>query len=134
MTRKIARENAFLLLFEKGIKPDESSEEIFAMATEVRELEIDDFVRTLFFGVCGNMTEIDEIINKNLLGWKRERVSAVSIAVLRLATYELLFLEDIPTRVSINEAIEISKKFDDEKSYVFVNGVLNAVAEMLGKK
>ena len=134
MTRKIARENAFLLLFEKGIKPDESAEEIFAMATEVRALEINDFVRSVFFGVCGNMTEIDEIINKNLLGWKRERVSAVSIAVLRLATYELLFIEDIPTRVSINEAIEISKKFDDEKSYVFVNGVLNAVAEMLGKK
>lgn len=134
MTRKIARENTFLLLFEKGIKADESAEEIFTMATEVRELEINDFVRSVFFGVCGNITEIDEIINKNLLGWKRERVSAVSIAVLRLATYELLFLEDIPTRVSINEAIEISKKFDDEKSYVFVNGVLNAVAEMLGKK
>ena len=134
MTRKNARENTFILLFERGLKSDETAEEIFAKATDERALMTDDYVRAVFFGACGNMTEIDELIDKNLLGWKRERVSAVSMAILRLATYELLFLDDVPTRVSINEAIELSKKYDDEKSYSFVNGVLNAVAEMIGKK
>ena len=134
MTRKTARENTFLLLFERGLKADETAEEIFAKATEERALETNDYVCAVFFGACGNMTEIDELINKCLLGWKRERVSAVSMALLRLAAYEMLFVDDVPTKVSINEAIELSKKYDDEKSYSFVNGVLNAVAEAIGKK
>ena len=58
----------------------------------------------------------------------------VSKAVLLLATYEMMFLEDIPAKVSINEAIELSKKYDDEKAYMLVNGVLNATAEALGLK
>ena len=53
---------------------------------------------------------------------------------MRLAVYELMFIEDIPVKVSINEAIELSKKYDDDKAYVFVNGVLNKVAESLGRK
>ena len=61
-------------------------------------------------------------------------MSIVSRAVLRLAVYELMFVEDIPARVSINEAIELSKKYDDEKAYMLVNGVLNAAAESLGVK
>ena len=58
----------------------------------------------------------------------------VSSAIITLATFELMFMEDIPAKVSINEAIEISKKYDEEKAYVFVNGVLNSVAEKLGRK
>ncbi len=135
MNRKLARENAFLLLFEKAIKRDEeSAEEVFQKATELRGLEIDDYVRGVFFGACGNAAEIDEIIEKNLLGWAKTRVSTVSMALLRLATYEMLFIDDIPSKVSINEAIELSKKYDDDKTYVFVNGVLNAVLEAIGKK
>ena len=135
MNRKQARENAFLLLFEKAIKKDEeSAEEVFLKATEVRELEIDEYVKTVFFGACGNALEIDEIIEKNLLGWAKSRVSVVSMALLRLATYEMLFIDDIPAKVSINEAIELSKKYDDDKTYVFVNGVLNAVLEAIGQK
>ena len=67
-------------------------------------------------------------------GWRSDRVSPVSRAIIRLATYEMLYLTDVPGRVSINEAIELAKKYDDEKSYSFVNGVLNAVAQELGKK
>ena len=58
----------------------------------------------------------------------KERISPVSMAILKLGCYEIMFMEDIPSKVSINEAIELSKKYDDEKSYSFVNGVLNAVA------
>ena len=70
----------------------------------------------------------------SLQGWKKERVSPVSMALFRLSAYEMMFMEEIPIRVSINEAIELSKKYDDEKAYIFVNGVLNSIAEKLGRK
>lgn len=132
MNRKTARENAFLLLFESACKTDETAEEIFEKAVSVRELEYDDYVKGVFFGVKENARVIEECIEKCLVGWKRERVSLASLAILRLATYELMFASDIPTKVSINEAVELSKKFDSDKAYMFVNGVLNAVAKEIG--
>ena len=134
MNRKTARDNAFILLFEKAIKTDETFEEIFTKATDDRELEVDDYVKKVFFGNAENEKIIDMKIDECLVGWKKERVSYVAKAVLKLATYELMFMEDIPVKVSINEAIELSKKFDDDKAYVFVNGVLNKVAESIGRK
>ena len=70
----------------------------------------------------------------SISGYSELSISAVSTALFRLSTYEMMFMEDIPVKVSINEAIEISKKYDDDKAYGFVNGVLNAVAEKLGRK
>ena len=134
MNRKSARENAFILLFERAIKDGETAEEIFAKATEDRGLECDDYVKQVFFGSAENAVIINETVEKHLVGWKKERVSYVSRAVLTLATYEMMFIDDIPARVSINEAIELSKKYDDDKAYMFVNGVLNAVAEALSLK
>lgn len=134
MNRKTARENAFLLLFEGASKKDETAEEIFDKAVNLRQLECDDYVKQVFFGVYENFRVIEESIEKCLLGWKKERVSVVSSAILKLAAYELMFMDDIPAKVSINEAIELSKKYDDEKTYIFVNGVINAVAELVSKK
>ena len=134
MTRKTARENAFILLFEKEIKTEETCEEIFLKATEVRELEVDEYVKKVFFGNSENDKIIEMKIDECLVGWKKERVSYVAKAVLKLAAYELMFMEDIPVKVSINEAIELSKKYDDDKAYVFVNGVLNKIAESIGRK
>lgn len=128
MNRKTARENAFILLFERFIKADETPEEIFTKATEVRELECDEYVKTVFFGSIENGAIIEQTVEKCLLGWKKERVSYVSRAILTLATYEMMFMEDIPARVSINEAVELAKKFDDDKAYSFINGVLHAVS------
>ncbi|MBQ8690189.1 MAG: transcription antitermination factor NusB [Clostridia bacterium] len=134
MNRKTARENAFLLLFEGASKNDETPEEIFEKATGVRGLECNDYVRTVFFGFYENARVIEECIEKNLVGWKKDRISIASVAILRLSTYELMFMEDIPAKVSINEAVELAKKFDDEKAYSFVNGVMNSIAGALGRK
>lgn len=134
MNRKTARENAFILLFELASKNDETAEEIFDKAVNVRALECDDFVKLVFFGVNENLRVIDECIEKSLVGWKTTRLSVVSKAVLRLAVYELMFVSDIPAKVSINEAIELSKKYDDEKAYMLVNGALNAAADALKAK
>ena len=134
MQRKLARENAFLLIFESLFKNDETAEEIFTKATELRGLEYDDYVKNVFFGIFENKRIIEELIDEISIGWKKERISPVSGAVIRLAIFEMMFMDDIPARVSINEGIELSKKYDDEKAYTFVNGVLNAAADNLKRK
>lgn len=134
MNRKTARENAFILLFEKAVRSDEPAEEIFRMATEERGLEYDDYVKNVFFGSQENALIIAETVEKCLIGWKKERISYVSRAILTLSAYELMFMDDIPVFVSINEAVELSKKYDEDKAYSFVNGVLNALAESLKRK
>ncbi len=134
MNRKTARENTFILLFEGVCKNEETAEEIFNKAVEYREFQYDDFVKKIFFGAYENAQIIAETVEASLQGWKKERVSPVSMALFRLSAYEMMFMEEIPIRVSINEAIELSKKYDDEKAYIFVNGVLNSIAEKLGRK
>ena len=131
MNRTKARENAFLLLFEAECRKDETPLEIFEYALEFPDLELNDYVKQVFFGVFERRKEIDELIDKNVIGWSKSRISIVSKALLALAIYEMLALDDVPVKVSINEAVELSKKYDDEKSYSFVNGVLNAVAKEL---
>ena len=134
MNRKTARENAFMLMFEKVIKTEETFEEIYNKATTERDLEVDEYVKKVFFGNAENERLIDMKIEESLVGWKTERISYVAKALLKLSAYELMFMEDIPVKVSINEAIELSKKYDDDKAYVFVNGVLNKIAESIGRK
>ena len=134
MNRKTARENAFILLFERAIKTDETAEEIFLKAIEERELEYDSYVKSVFFGSQENSAIIEETIDKHLVGWKKERVSYVSRALLTLATYEILFMDDIPAKVSINEAVELAKKYDEDKAYSFINGVLHAISVAIAEK
>ncbi len=129
MQRKTARENAFILIFESVCKNDETAEEIFDGATEIRGLEYDEYVKTVFFGSFENREVIDSAAEKHFSGWKKERLSPVTQALIRLGGYEIMFMEDIPGKVSINEAVELSKKYGDEKSYSFVNGVLNALVK-----
>ena len=134
MQRRTARENSFILIFESICKSDEVAEEIFTKATEIRGLEYDDYVKQVFFGSYENAEVINSAVEKHLTGWKKERISPVSMALIRLGAYEIMFMDDIPSKVSINEAVELAKKYDDEKSYSFVNGVLNALAaEYAGK-
>jgi N utilization substance protein B len=134
MNRKQARENAFILLFEAECRDDETALEIYEYAETLSDFELNDYVRTVFFGVHERRKEISELIDPNLVGWNKNRISPVSRALLALSTYEMLALEDVPAKVSINEAVELSKKYDDEKTYIFVNGVLNAVADALNAK
>ena len=133
MQRKNARENAFILIFESVCKKDETAEEIFCKATEIRGMEYDDYVKNVFFGAYQQSDVILGAVEKNAKGWKIDRSSPISMAIIKLACYEIMFCDDIPPRVSINEAIELSKKYDDEKSYAFVNGVLNALASEYSK-
>ena len=128
MTRREARERAFELLFETDFRADESSERIYEIATEAREIPKDKYIEEVYFGVIAHRDQLDAMLEKHAKGWKVSRMSRVSRSVLRLAAYEILFMrKQIPIRVSINEAIELSKKFDNEKAKGFINGILNAV-------
>ena len=127
MTRSEARKNVLELLFEREFRKDETDEEIFSTSSESREIETDPYIKTVFFGVCNNLEEIDGEINKNAKGWKTTRLSKVSRSILRLCVYEMKYVKEIPLTVSINEGIELAKLYEDEKARPFINGVLNAI-------
>ena len=126
MTRKMAREEAFILIFEKAFN-NASVEEILELALEVRDLEPDDYIKTVFGGVFSNLEEIDALISENAVGWKIERISKTALSVLRLAIFEIKFMEDIPEAVSVNEAVELCKKYATKEDASFVNGILSTV-------
>ena len=128
MNRRQEREEAFLMLFEAEFDKARTVEDIYGQAMEAREVEESAYVREVLEGVIAHREELDALIAKHSRGWRRERLSNVAGAALLLACYEILYREDIPFRVSINEALELMKKYDEDKARVFVNGVLNAVS------
>ena len=134
MTRREARDVVFGLLFETEFRTEESKEEIYGSSTENREIPSDDYVKDTYYAVCDNREEIDKIIGDNSNGWRPDRLGNVSRSILRLAVYEMRFMDSIPYNVTINEAIELAKKYDDEKARPFINGVLNSVKNSLGEK
>ncbi len=130
MTRKQAREEAFILIFEKVFN-NESVNEILELANEVRDLEPDNYIKTVFGGVYENIETLDDIISQNAIGWSISRISKTALCVLRLALFEIKFMDDIPVSVSINEAVELCKKYATKDDASFVNGILSTVAKSL---
>jgi N utilization substance protein B len=128
ITRRAARECAVQVLYGYDFQKELDREEFFALACEEEEIPTSDFARSLFLGTCEHIEEIDEKINENLRSWSISRVSRVSLSVMRLCAYELMFT-DIPVSIAINEAIEVDKKFDKDDAPSFINGVLNAIAK-----
>ena len=133
MTRKEQREAVFELLFEREFRLEESAEEIFALSTENRDIDAikEKYIKDTFFGVVEHQDEIDELITNASNGWKISRLSNATRSAIRLCVYEMKYCEDIPSTVSINEALELVKKFDDPKSRAFTNGVLNNIKNIL---
>ena len=134
ISRREAREILLGLLFETEFRTDEDVNGVFALAIEDRELPDDEYISRGYFGIYDNIEEIDGVIGKHSNGWKPERMSKLSRSVLRLCVYEMLYEEGIPYSVSINEAVELTKKFDDDKARPFVNGILNSVKNELEAK
>ena len=130
MTRKKAREEAFILIFEKAFN-DCSAEEILEIAKEVRDLEDDEYINKVFFGVYENLSEIDELISQKSVGWKITRISKTALSILRLAIYEIKYFDEIPNSVSINEAVELAKIYATKEDSSFVNGILSTIVKEL---
>ncbi|MBQ6266647.1 MAG: transcription antitermination factor NusB [Clostridia bacterium] len=127
MTRKEEREQAFILLFEKSFHPDSDLDSLYDLALEDAVIGESDFAKQLFFRTWEAHEAIDACIERSSRNWKISRISKVALAVLRLAVCEILYFDEIPEKVSVNEAVELSKKYGASDDSSFVNGVLGAV-------
>lgn len=133
MKRSEIREAAFLLTFEK-LFTDDSVDSIIDAAYEVDEFEMDEECEKLFIAVNEKADEIDDIIAKNSEKRQISRIPKVSIAILRIAIYEMLYNENVPNNVAISEAVLIAKKFTYTPDVKFINGVLGVIAKELENK
>lgn len=124
MKRHAAREKAFQILFQidmNQIDPHQAIEDF------LQSDQKDAYLYSVVEGVVHHKEQIDAIISENMVNWSINRIASVEKTILRIATYEMKFLEDIPTNVSINEAVELAHAYGDEKSGKFVNGVLSKI-------
>lgn|SRR5690625_1603030 len=120
MNRHQAREKALQTLFQLDVNRQ-------ALVNELEHIEKDEtnsFYVNLLSGVIKEVDKVDEILSNYLENWTIDRIAAVEKTILRIAIYEIKFIDDIPTNVSINEAVELAKKYGDDNSGKFVNGVL----------
>lgn len=133
MNRTEARCEAFKLVFQITAHKDSYPEVVDMFKKDNASLEKTDkkqynYIVSTANGVFDKMNVLDDMIDKNLKqGWKIDRMSKVSLAILRLAIYEILFIDDIPSKVSANEAVELAKEYDIDEAPAFVNGVLSSV-------
>ncbi|QCX32697.1 transcription antitermination factor NusB [Caloramator sp. E03] len=131
MSRKLARETAMTLIYQMNVNNSNASEvlESFIENSEL-ELSKDDveYLKNCLEGVENRKKEIDGYIERYLKpGWKMGRIAKVDLAILRLGVYEMLYREDVPNVVAVNEAIELAKKYSTDESRVFINGVLGNI-------
>lgn len=127
ITRAEARELLFGLLFETEFKNGENPTEIYELACQDRDIPADSYIKDTFFGVITRADIVDAVITKYSKGWKAERLSRVSRTVLRIAIYEILFVDDIHPNISISQAVSLAVKFGEDKAKQFVNGVLSGL-------
>ena len=127
MSRRKSREQAFALLFEKSFN-DLPVMDLAESAQDAREMVVEPFALVLATGAEEKLADIDARIDTYSHKWSRERISRVSLAVLRLAIYEMLYEDETPVSVAINEAVELAKKFGGDEDSSFVNGILGSIS------
>ena len=128
MGRKNARESLMKLLYQMDLNDDYSNESInnFLHNENIKEIEVK-YILEGTDKIKGNIETIDSKIEKHSSGWAKNRIAKVDLAILRLSVYEILFRDDIPVEVSINEALELGKKYSSDDSYKYINGVLGGI-------
>ena len=130
MNRVKSREYLLQLAYQMEIT-SETALETFNSFMENEDISKDDldlaYIKSGLLGREENKEKLDSLIESQLVKWKLNRISKVNLSILRISTYEILFAEDVPGKVSINEAIELCKKYSDNKSVSFINGVLDKV-------
>lgn len=131
MNRSELREHIFRMLFRIEFNNEEEMKEqealYFELLDEISEKEQASILNK-YGAIVEKLVEIDKLLNELSTGWKTSRMNRVDLTILRLATYELKWDEDVPTGVAINEAVELAKKYSSDSGPAFVNGVLAKVA------
>jgi len=130
MKRHTSRQKALQALFQHDLGQTEPME---AIGNVVQNEKSDQFLESLVLGVVEHQQEIDELLRNHLEKWTLDRVATVDRVILRIAVYEMKYEEEIPTSVTLNEAIELAKTFGDDQSSKFINGVLSKVLTTLSK-
>ena len=128
MTRSQSREQAFALLFEKSFNPETDMDDIIALSLENELIEPDEFASMLAQTAWDKLFSIDDIIEKYSKNWKKHRISRVALSAMRLSICELMYIPEVPVGTSINEAVELCKKYATAEDASFVNGVLGSVS------
>lgn len=136
MKRSAAREDTFKLLYSLEVQKDNNIEEQINLYFENENIIDEDtkkFIKSIVLGIEENLSSIENSIATNLKkDWKLDRISKVDLVLLKLAVYEILYT-DVPYKVATNEAIELSKKYGDETSPNFINGILASIIKESGK-
>ncbi len=129
--RTKARECALQILYQVDITKNKFQDSIddFWETKGKFDDSIKDFAQCLVSGTVENLKELDSVISRSATNWEIDRMATVDRNILRLASYELLFMDDIPLNVSINEAIEMAKRYGDKESGKFVNGILDKISK-----
>ena len=132
MSRRTARERALQILYSVEIADCGVDGAIKSDYFNKKVDELDrEFVQSLVFGSYKNRSEIDEFIKKYAREWRIERLACIDRNIMRIAIYEMIYEDEIPYDVSINEAVELAKKFSTEKAAGFINGILDGVKHEL---
>ena len=131
LQRRQSRENSFLVLFSSAFGGEDIQESI-ALSREVDEYALDDFGEKTVLDYQAHAEEIDALIGERLQGWTFGRLPKVSLALLRVAVSEILYGEEKLPSVTINEVVELAKKYGDENDYQFINGLLGKLVKDLG--
>jgi len=133
--RTKAREIALCVLYEIEIAQRDFSDLLNTYFDKFpQKQEAKPFSTQLLDGITHNLPYLDSVVKKHVKNWEIDRMAIIDRNILRMASYELLFIEDIPPKVSINEAVELAKKFGDIDSPRFVNGILDKVYKIESKK
>ena len=131
MSRSELREHIFRMLFRvefvEGEEMKEQEDLYFELLDEVSEKD-QAYIVGKYNAILGKLEEIDKMLNELSTGWKTSRMNRVDLTILRLATYEIKWDEDVPTSVAINEAVELAKRYSSDSGPAFINGVLAKVA------
>lgn len=127
--RTLARELALKILYQADIRNESlcAIADTFITPEETEDAEVIDFTRKIVAGVEQNYKEINDLILSHAANWHMDRMAVVDRNILRLGIYELCHMPDVPSKVTINEAIELAKKYGDVESGKFVNGILDKV-------
>lgn len=126
--KRKSREQAFIILFEKSFNTELSVDEIMDIAIETAVISKDKMTADIVKKAEENIEDIDAVIEHNLKGWSKQRISKVSLALLRMAVCEMKYFDKVPVGVSINEAVEICKVYGSDEDKGFVNGILGSIS------
>lgn len=130
MTREEIRENTMQIIFQMDVAGEFDYEKLLPIEENRKTISKKQAINTLE-AIRNNIDNIDKTIEKNIDNWTIDRIGKTDLAILRNAVAEMLYLDEMPVAVSINEAVNLAKKYGDDKSYAFVNSVLSKISKNL---